>query len=548
MSIRDQVDRVRRRTVLERDLRSLRRAHGDAIGWPGPKDGPVVLIVSLSEFPQQLKFEGLLAKPLQLKGMTPVALVNSDSWIPHRYLGAFGIEQFVGLRTYVTDEARAEAQRETDAILARNPSIADLRDLTFHGAAIGRQVLSTISRALKEGTLDTADPEVRELLGELLPSTLESTLAAEALVDDLRPELLIFLERGYAGEAPLSDIALARGINVIQFVSGFQDDALVFKRYTPETRRLHPRSLSDASWEEVKHLPWTELDDRRLDEEFERRYDDTWALSRRIQGWTHAASREEIVGRLGLDPAKRTAVVFSHVLWDANMFFGEDLFGDQEEWFVETIRAAVANPRVNWIVKLHPANVWKLKREGFAGELGELEVIRRAVGELPPHVALLPADSDIGTRSIFDATDVGVTIRGSIGFELPCFGIPVITAGTGFYSGRGFTLDSATPEEYLARLARIETIEPLFPEELELARRHAYALFFLRSVRFSSFTATIRPLEQMGHPLDHDLVLNLKTREDVERAEDLRRFAEWAVDSRELDYLELPAREPAAAA
>jgi hypothetical protein len=88
------------------------------------------------------------------------------------------------------------------------------------------------------------------------------------------------------------------------------------------------------------------------------------------------------------------------------------------------------------------------------------------------------------------------------------------------------------------RLRAIERIPPLSPEQVELARRHAYALFRLRPTRFTSFLATIRPLEEMGHPLDHDVEIRVRTREELERAEDLRRFAEWATESRELDYLE----------
>jgi hypothetical protein len=156
---------------------------------------------------------------------------------------------------------------------------------------------------------------------------------------------------------------------------------------------------------------------------------------------------------------------------------------------------------------------------------------------VPPHMAIVRPDSEISTRSIFGVTDYGITIRGSVGFELPCFGVPVLTAGTGFYAGRGFTIDSATRAEYLERLRTIEQVAPLTPEQVELARRHAYGLFRLRPMRFTSFLATIRPLDEMGHPLDHDVEIRVRTREDLERAEDLRRFAEWAIESRELDYL-----------
>src|SRR5439155_8126171 len=218
-------------------------------------------------------------------------------------------------------------------------------------------------------------------------------------------------------------------------------------------------------------------------------------------------------------------------------FYGEDLFADQEEWFVETVRAASENPRVNWIVKLHPANVRKLRREGLAGELDEERAIRERIGELPAHVAVLRPESDVSTRSIFEAADYGITIRGSIGVELPCFGVPVLTAGTGFYSGLGFTVDSGSAEEYLARLRRIEEIPPLTAEETLLAKRHAYALFRLRPTRFTSFSTVIRPLEELGHPLDHDLLVNVRSHEELERAPDLRAFAHWAAETRELDYL-----------
>src|SRR6476659_7738648 len=257
-------------------------------------------------------------------------------------------------------------------------------------------------------------------------------------------------------------------------------------------------------------MPWSAARHRELAAELGRRYDGSQTLTWRNQEWTRERSPDEIRAELGLDPAKRTAVVFAHVLWDANMFFGEDLFDDQEQWFVETVRAACANDRVNWVVKLHPANVWKRKRDGVEGELGDLRAIREHVGDLPDHVHVMRHDSPIATRSLFDVTDVGVTIRGSVGWELPCFGVPALTAGTGFYSGRGFTVDSATREEYLGRLGRIEEVPSLGAHEVELARRHAYALLLLRPLPFTSFRTKVRPLEGLGHPLDHNLELRVR--------------------------------------
>jgi hypothetical protein len=220
------------------------------------------------------------------------------------------------------------------------------------------------------------------------------------------------------------------------------------------------------------------------------------------------------------------------------MFYGRDLFADQEDWFVETVRAACANPRANWVVKLHPANVWKLKRDGYEGELDEVRAIRRHIGELPSHVRLLPPDVDISTWSLFDVTDVGVTIRGSIGFELPCFRIPALTAGTGFYSGRGFTVDSESRDEYLGRLARIEETRRPAEEQVELARKHAWGLFRARQTRFTTFRSVYQPLEHVDRPSEATIELAVRSADELAAAEDLRLLGEWAVESRALDYLD----------
>src|SRR5207244_11765519 len=116
------------------------------------------------------------------------------------------------------------------------------------------------------------DPRTREMIGGLWRRTSEATLRAERLLDESDPKLMIFVERSYADRGPLSDIAPARGANVVQLVSAPQDDALVFKRYTSETRAMHPRSLSDESWRLVKEMPWGDAEEHALDAEFARRY------------------------------------------------------------------------------------------------------------------------------------------------------------------------------------------------------------------------------------------------------------------------------------
>ncbi len=192
-----------------------------------------------------------------------------------------------------------------------------------------------------------------------------------------------------------------------------------------------------------------------------------------------------------------------------------------QDWFVATVQARVRQSEVNLDRQLHPDNVWKRKRDGLdASELGEgdshRQVRRRAAAA---RQAASSRDADRHPIAVRRHRRWGYDPR-SVGIELPCFGVPVLTAGTGFYSVveasrsiRRRVRNTST------RLSRIQDVEPLTPGAGRArSAASAYALFRLRPLRFDSFRTVIRPLSGIGHPLDHDLVVQERSRTDLEQA------------------------------
>jgi hypothetical protein len=84
--------------------------------------------------------------------------------------------------------------------------------------------------------------------------------------------------------------------------------------------------------------------------------------------------------------------------------------------------------------------------------------------------------------------DYCLTVRGTIGIEAGCFGIRVLTAGTGRFDRLGFTRDYATTADYLADLRRLPALPPMTPAEIELARRFAYGVFMARPTKLTANT------------------------------------------------------------
>ncbi len=500
--------------------------------------GKKVLIVSLTDWIAQIKMEGMLAKALQIKGFTPVIVTNRSCQRAIKYFRVFGYNEFIFFDELLAATFKESLLKETQALLSTNPSFKSLCDFKYRGVDTGRHVLSAITRSLRHGSIEFSNPQVKELLTECLPRSMQAVLAAELLFDKVEPAITLFLEKGYTPYGEIFDVSVNRGVDTIQFMRSHRSDALALKRYHRGNRHLHPFSLSEETWKQVKEMPWTELCEQELMKELKGRYENgTWFNRKYLQVGKKIKSSAEVRSQLGLDPHKKTAVIFSHVLWDATFFYGESLFNDYEEWLVETVKVASENAAVNWIIKLHPDYVWKMKQMGSSAKPRDLLALQAGIGELPPHIHIVEPDTDISTYSLFEVTDYCLTVRGTIGIEMPCFGIPVFTAGTGRYSGLGFTIDSQSREEYLSRIEHILDFPRLNPEQTLLAKKHAYALFKLRPCPFKTFEMVQMPLNRLGHPLDHNVVIRAKRIKEISQAADMNTFAEWITDSHNVDFL-----------
>lgn len=419
-------------------------------------------------------------------------------------------------------------------MLAGCKTLDEVTGLSMEGVRCGKYAVSTLMRKTRSGSFDLTDPVVREELARSLDRSLQCMRTARMLLQKLKPNALVLVDRGYSPSGELFDSCIERGIPVFTWNAAHRNDSLMLKRYARVNRDVHPSSLSDDAWTRIKAMPWKAGNSESVLQELERCYTSgEWYSEVGTQFKKKAMNKEALIRQLGLDPGRKTAVIFPHIFWDATFFWGTDLFGNYEEWFVETVKAACKNTAVNWVVKVHPANIVKNHRDGVSTEHSELAAIRRVIGELPPHMKLLEADTEISTLSLFKAVDVCVTVRGTTGIEAACFGIPVLTAGTGRYDRLGFTLDSNSREEFLGRLGDVQNTARLTPEQNELALKHAWGVLIGRPVSLQMFH--MRYSETQNADLEIDFQAD--SVETLQRLPDLQSIATWILSGAE-DFLD----------
>ncbi|MGK7873247.1 MAG: hypothetical protein AB4426_08020 [Xenococcaceae cyanobacterium] len=533
-------ERDRWRT-LKKDYQAC-KAQFQQIAQDAPPGNPnkVALMISSFQTVQGLKLEGILSLALRLQDFSP-QLVDwgSGTW-SRQYHKLFGNRNFLNFRRFVATQPPVIPDPKIVEFIHSQPTLGDLLGLTYQNVDIGRLVLSNVIYRHKFAKFDISQPDIlAEVYSDLLQSQ-QNIMAAERMLEQVRPAIALVLEKGLSPAAEIFGVCLKRDIPVVQYLNSQDKNGFVLKRFTLENRHQHPFSLDASTWEQVKQMDWKPEREIELMQDFAQSYKSgTWFNRKFLHQGKQIKPAEAVRQQLDLDPAKKTAVIFSHVLWDATFFYGESIFDDYETWLLQTVRAACDNPRVNWVVKLHPDLVWKLKYEGYTGELRDTIAMRSEVGTLPSHVKLVMPDTDISTYSFFEITDYCLTVRGTIGIEMACYGVPVLTAGTGRYSNLGFTIDSTCAKEYLQRLAQIQDISPMTQKQVELARRFAYALFKLRPWQMRSFEMVYTPPQEAGQ-LDNNLVAHIDSYEQLAAASDMRELAEW-VTSEQVDYLQLNA-------
>lgn len=501
-----------------------------------------VLVISLSHHPAYPKIESMLLKSLQLKGCTPVVLTERSCKRVLPYFKTFGINEVLFFDDFLA-RAKDPHDEETLELLFTNPTFHSLVSFVQNGIGIGRHAFSAVVRKLRNKGVSFLDPEVQVLLRRMFGEALCAARAGDLLFREHMFEAVIFShEKGYTPYGDLFDSAINAGCNVVSVAHSQRPDAYILKRYGKHNRTLHHSSLSQKSWDAVKAMPWSTAMEEGLMNTLKESYETgTWFHRNVYLSEKKIAPPDTLRSQLKIDRAKKTVTVFSHILWDATFFFGESLFDDYEQWLVETVRAACQNDKVNWIIKLHPDYTWKM-HDIPDEKTRDVLAIAANIGPLPPHVQVVPPATPFSTYSFFQCSDYAITVRGTVGIEAPCFGIPTFTAGTGRYSGLGLTIDSTSREEYVKRLLSIEETPAMSDEQRTLARRHAYALFMMRPLPFTLFQLVRADSNHMGKGLDHNTIIRARALKEVEQDPALTAFAEWVLHARDDDYLAPPTR------
>lgn len=354
--------------------------------------------------------------------------------------------------------------------LADSVTLQNFNTLTYNELYVGSHLESAMMRHTRGGSFEGHEDLLREYAFVVLINAAASANAIKAF----KPDRVCMSHGIYADWGPALSEALNAGIPVTSYICCYLSAHFYFGTISKFDETF--LNVTSDSWNKIKSKPLTESQTQRVENFLDQRYKHN--VTRDMHGLlkNYRGDRDHFFSHYGISGDKPVWGIMTHINWDAVSDYFPMLHKSFDDWLAETIKTIWNITDVQWLIKIHPSEINDNPLTGCQ------KFIENNFPELPGHIKVLKMDDDISPLDFYSLLDGGVTVMGTGGLELALQGKPVILAGKAHYSGKGFTLDPQSDEEYKNLLARASDIGKLDKHESDLAWKYGYTYFISKQI------------------------------------------------------------------
>lgn len=487
-----------------------------------------VVVVGWSAF-HQIFLESLMISSFKRAGYNVLVLSTKTPIVKKLYKFFAGVT-VSSIHDYCPTPSILKARAVAGTFLNEK----DLLKLSYRDVFIGKFVVSSWMRRRRKGTFVICGERDQKDILKMLAASISFVDGAYALLEQTCPQALLVVDRGYSPYGELFEAFLAQNIPAITWNVGHKSNTIVLKRYNQRNKTEHFSSLSEETWRLIKKSGFNKKLAKEIQDELDFSYrSKEWYSEVGTQSLTEKISSVDIRKALRLTTEKPIVCIFPHIFWDATFFWGKDLFGSYEDWLAEVLRTAAKNQNVYWIIKIHPANLIKNHRDQCHSKASELFLIESLFERLPDNFRVIGPETNISTYDLLQVIDYCLTVRGTVGLESSLTKKRVLTAGTGRYDKRGFTLDFDDRDSYLNAVSQIEKMPKMTDREWENAIMYAHGVFVKRPLKLTDYQFKYLPDAQAS--LSVEIQPKFECRNCLDLT-DVAKIAAW-LQNEEEDFL-----------
>ncbi len=440
--------------------------------------------------PGLLHIEGAIAAALRLRGVNVHAIIcngasdacalrNSlenipfDKWyercdrcsLQTRYiLEGLGIP-FSYIGDYVDSDTKKILKK-----LSRKNKWQDLNDFVYKKIQLGKNVRSAIIKYFMGNNMKNLD----YLTYEYSYAALLNSEAATNVCKKYNPTKMFMSHGIYTDWGPALNIALQKNIPVIGWMTSYLTARFYF-RHVYDDSRIDFHNINNNEWKILKEKPFSEYQNNILMKYLDDRYKKNISFDMK-QTKRYLGNTDNLINKFKLRKNKPIWGIMAHLNWDAASDFAPMAYDSYDDWMMDTINTIIKYKDVQWVIKIHPAEIWEKTKNGV------LELINKHFPKLPNHIKIIDAKEKVSPLDFIRLIDGGITIFGTLGLEMALHGKPVILAGEAHYGQKGFTYDGLDKKNYRDLLKRAKSINKLNKNQQLLAKKYAYCYFIQRQI------------------------------------------------------------------
>jgi hypothetical protein len=455
-------------------LRDLQALGASVARTPRPEGGTRVLVLSLRMWNYHTAVESIIGQALRLRG-ADVTMVTCGGGQP---ICEIGWGRRISPRpcdrcAYVTDRLVhsgefSHARLSDEFPWGSSPGKAPAQLGQAQGMSPAEAARASVTWFLK--STDTERPKNGPAVErDFAVSAAAVDAAFGRILDRFDPDVVLAVNGLFAAERAVCAAAAERGVRVVTYEVSPRKDSLVFGEGSPA-----PEMNMDGLAEDQMSQPLSNEQAGALDALLAARESGASAHESYF-GESQDHRGDAVRSSLGIEPGKRVLSAFTNLAWDSALFGNDVAYASQFEWLARLCELAPRLADTAIAIRVHPAE----SRWG-TGQPVESELHDR-IGELPENVRLIRPDDSTSSYGLLAISDLALCYTTTVGLEAAVRGVPVAVAARTHYRGRGFTVDIDSDED----LVRVIADPPaMSPNQVELARRYAFAFFFRRMVPF----------------------------------------------------------------
>ncbi len=348
----------------------------------------------------------------------------------------------------------------------------EIRDYELDGVAIGEHAYAGALRFYGRGVLK--DKHSDAVLRLYFRAALQNHYAVKKIVKEKSIDKVLLHHGLYVPQGIIAESSRACGADIVVWHVAYRSKTFLFSHDETYHHTLMTEPVLD--WEQI---PWDKSKREKTLNYLNSRWygkEDWVTFNKNSEDRVHA-----ILEKVGCEREKPIVVLFTNVVWDAQLHYPTNIFPSMMDWLIHTVRVFAKNEELQLIIRVHPAEI--------TGTVPSRQLVKTELEaefpELPKNVFLVDSDSKISSYVLAELAN-GVLIYGTkMGVELAAKGKQVIVAGEAWVRGKGVTKDPESIEEYDDMLNDLPAKGDMPEDVRDRALKYAYHFFFRRMIPLS---------------------------------------------------------------